>query len=58
VSDRLTAHGSDIVGTVTTDDSPAVAVAADVKAANLPIKDVATDDDPKIQGGIKGDDQT
>ncbi|GGT26194.1 sugar ABC transporter substrate-binding protein [Streptomyces tanashiensis] len=53
VSDLLTAHGSKINGIVTTAYNPAVAAAAGVKAANLPIKVVAIDDDPKILSGIK-----
>jgi ribose transport system substrate-binding protein len=53
VSDLLTAHGSQITGIVTTAYNPAVAAAAGVKAANLPIKVVAIDDDPKILAGIK-----
>ncbi|MEY9964864.1 ribose transport system substrate-binding protein [Streptacidiphilus sp. MAP12-16] len=53
VSDLLTAHGSEINGIVATAYNPAVAAAAAVKAANLPIKVVAIDDDPKILAGIK-----
>jgi ribose transport system substrate-binding protein len=53
VSDLLTAHGSEINGIITTAYNPAVAAAAGVKAANLPIKVVAIDDDPKILAGIR-----
>ena len=53
VSDLLTAHGTQINGIVTTAYNPAVAASAGVKAANLPIKVVAIDDDPKILAGIK-----
>ncbi|MFI1769674.1 sugar ABC transporter substrate-binding protein [Streptomyces sp. NPDC020800] len=53
VSDLLTANGSKIKGIVTTAYNPAVAAAAGVKAAHLPIKVVAIDDDPKILAGIK-----
>jgi ribose transport system substrate-binding protein len=53
ISDLLTAHGSEVNGIVTTAYNPAVAAAAGVKAANLPIKVVAIDDDPKILAGIK-----
>ena len=53
VSDLLTAHGSQINGIVTTAYNPAVAAAAGVKDAKLPIKVVAIDDDPKILEGIK-----
>lgn len=53
VSDLLTAHGSKINGIVSTAYNPAVAAAAAVKAAKLPIKVVAIDDDPKILAGLK-----
>ena len=53
VSDLLTAHGSQITGIVNTAYNPAVASAAAVKAAGLPIKVVAIDDDPKVLAGIK-----
>ena len=53
VSDLLTAHGSQINGIVSTAYNPAVAAAAAVKSAKLPIKVVAIDDDPKILAGIK-----
>ncbi|MEY9886832.1 ribose transport system substrate-binding protein [Catenulispora sp. MAP5-51] len=53
VSDLLTAHGSQINGIVNTAYNPAVASAAAVKAAGLPIKVVAIDDDPKVLAGIK-----
>jgi ribose transport system substrate-binding protein len=53
VSDLLTAHGKQINGIVTTAYNPAVAAAAEVKSAKLPIKVVAIDDDPKILAGIK-----
>jgi ribose transport system substrate-binding protein len=53
VADLLTAHGSQINGIVSTAYNPAVAAAAAVKSAKLPIKVVAIDDDPKILAGIK-----
>ncbi|MFI1092593.1 sugar ABC transporter substrate-binding protein [Streptomyces sp. NPDC020917] len=53
VSDLLTAHGNQINGIVTTAYNPAVAAAAGVRSAHLPIKVVAIDDDPKIIAGIK-----
>jgi ribose transport system substrate-binding protein len=53
VSDLLTAHGSQLDGIVSTAYNPAVAAAAAVRSAKLPIKVVAIDDDPKILAGIK-----
>jgi len=53
VSDLLSAHGKEIQGIVTTAYNPAVAAADGVKAAKLPIKVVAIDDDPAILAGIK-----
>jgi ribose transport system substrate-binding protein len=53
VSDLLTSHGSKVDGIVSTAYNPAVAAAAGVKAAGLPIKVIAIDDDPKILAGIK-----
>jgi ribose transport system substrate-binding protein len=53
VSDLLSAHGKEIGGIVTTAYNPAVAAADGVKAAHLPIKVVAIDDDPTILAGIK-----
>lgn len=53
VSDLLAAHGSEINGIVTTAYNPAVASAAGIKAAGLPIKLIAIDDDPTIIAGIK-----
>ena len=53
VSDLLSAHGKEIQGIVTTAYNPAVAAADGVKAAKLPIKVVAIDDDPSILAGIK-----
>ena len=53
VSDLLSAQGGQINGIVTTAYNPAVAAAAAVKAAGLPIKVVAIDDDPTILAGIR-----
>jgi ribose transport system substrate-binding protein len=53
VSDLLSAHGKEINGIVTTAYNPAVAAAAGVKSAGLPVKVVAIDDDPQILAGIK-----
>jgi ribose transport system substrate-binding protein len=53
VSDLLSAHGKEIQGLVTTAYNPAVAAADGVKAAHLPIKVVAIDDDPSILAGVK-----
>jgi ribose transport system substrate-binding protein len=53
VSDLLSAHGKEIQGIVTTAYNPAVASADAVKAAKLPIKVVAIDDDPSILSGIR-----
>ncbi|MEV4312110.1 sugar ABC transporter substrate-binding protein [Actinocrispum sp. NPDC049592] len=52
-SDLLSSHGKEINGIVTTAYNPAVAAAAGVKSAGLPIKVVAIDDDPQILAGIK-----
>ncbi|GAB3879224.1 sugar ABC transporter substrate-binding protein [Kibdelosporangium lantanae] len=53
VSDLLSAHGKEINGIVTTAYNPAVAAAAGVKSAGLPVKVVAIDDDPQILAGIR-----
>lgn len=53
VADLLAAKGKQINGIVNTAYNPAVASAAAVKKAGLPIKVVAIDDDPTILGGIK-----
>jgi ribose transport system substrate-binding protein len=53
VSDLLAAHGKDINGIVTTAYNPAVAAAAGVKSAGLPIKVVAIDDDAEVLSDIK-----
>lgn len=53
VADLLAAKGKDINGIVTTAYNPAVAAAAGVKEAKLPIKVVAIDDDKSILAGIK-----
>jgi ribose transport system substrate-binding protein len=53
VSDLLSAHGKEISGIVTTAYNPAVAAAAGVKSAGLPIKVVAIDDDKQILAGVK-----
>ncbi|RSM71878.1 sugar ABC transporter substrate-binding protein [Kibdelosporangium aridum] len=53
VADLLSAQGKAINGIVTTAYNPAVAAAAGVKSAGLPIKVVAIDDDPQILAGIK-----
>jgi ribose transport system substrate-binding protein len=54
VADLLAAKGRQINGIVNTAYNPAVASAAAVKQAKLPIKVVAIDDDPTILAGIKG----
>jgi ribose transport system substrate-binding protein len=53
VADLLSAQGKTITGIVTTAYNPAVAAAAGVKSAGLPIKVVAIDDDPQILSGIR-----
>ncbi|MET0133160.1 MAG: substrate-binding domain-containing protein, partial [Kibdelosporangium sp.] len=53
VADLLSAQGNAISGIVTTAYNPAVAAAAGVKNAGLPIKVVAIDDDKQIIAGIK-----
>jgi ribose transport system substrate-binding protein len=53
VSDLLSAHGKQIKGIVTTAYNPAVAAAAGVKSAGLPVKVVAIDDDKQILAGIR-----
>ena len=53
VADLLAAKGSTINGIVNTAYNPAVASAAAVKQAKLPIKVVAIDDDPTILADIK-----
>lgn len=53
VADLLAAKGKQINGIVTTAYNPAVAAAAGVKKAGLPIKIIAIDDDPTILAGIK-----
>lgn len=53
VADLLAAKGSEIQGFVSTAYNPAVASAAAVAAAGLPIKVVAIDDDETILAGIK-----
>ena len=53
VADLLAAKGSQINGIVSTAYNSAVASAAAVKQDKLPIKVVATDDDPTIISGIK-----
>ncbi|MBM9506350.1 substrate-binding domain-containing protein [Actinacidiphila acididurans] len=53
VADLLAAKGSAIGGIVNTAYNPAVASAAAVKKAGLPIKVVAIDDDPTILADIK-----
>ncbi len=53
VADLIAAKGAQINGIVTTAYNPAVASAAAVKAAGLPVKVVAIDDDPTILGDIK-----
>jgi ribose transport system substrate-binding protein len=53
VADLLSAQGNSIQGIVTTAYNPAVAAASGVKAAGLPIKVVAIDDDATILAGIK-----
>jgi ribose transport system substrate-binding protein len=53
VADLLAAKGSQINGIVNTAYNPAVASAAGVKQANLPIKVIAIDDDPTIIAGVK-----
>jgi ribose transport system substrate-binding protein len=52
VADLLAAKGKTINGIVTTAYNPAVAAAAGVKEAKLPIKVVAIDDDKSILSGI------
>lgn len=54
VADLLAAKGTAINGIVNTAYNPAVASAAAVKRAGLPIKVVAIDDDPTILADIKG----
>ena len=53
VADLVAAKGSQINGIVNTAYNPAVASAAAVKQAGLPIKVVAIDDDPTIISDIK-----
>ncbi|MFE2425269.1 sugar ABC transporter substrate-binding protein [Streptomyces sp. NPDC059373] len=53
VADLLAAKGSTINGIVNTAYNPAVASAAEVKKAKLPIKVVAIDDDPTVLADIK-----
>jgi ribose transport system substrate-binding protein len=53
VSDLLAAKGSQINAIVNTAYNPAVASAAAVAQAHLPIKIIAIDDDPTIIAGIK-----
>lgn len=53
VADLLAAKGTQVNGIVTTAYNPAVAAAAGVKQAKLPIKVIAIDDDPTIIAGIK-----
>ena len=53
VADLIAAKGAQINGIVTTAYNPAVASAAAVKAAGLPVKVVAIDDDPTILGDLK-----
>ncbi|HEV3172501.1 MAG TPA: sugar ABC transporter substrate-binding protein [Actinocrinis sp.] len=53
VSDLLAAKGSQINAIVNTAYNPAVASAAAVAQAHLPIKVIAIDDDPTIIAGIK-----
>lgn len=52
VADLLAARGKDVQGIVTTAYNPAVAAAAGVKQASLPIKVIAIDDDKTILAGI------
>ena len=53
VADLLAAKGTQINAIVNTAYNPAVASAAGVKQAKLPIKVIAIDDDPTIIAGIK-----
>ncbi len=53
VADLLAAKGTQIQGIVNTAYNPAVASAAGVKQAGLPIKVIAIDDDPTIIAGVK-----
>jgi ribose transport system substrate-binding protein len=53
VADLLAAKGAQIQGIVNTAYNPAVASAAGVKQAHLPIKVIAIDDDKTILDGIK-----
>ncbi|HEX4221207.1 MAG TPA: sugar ABC transporter substrate-binding protein [Pseudonocardiaceae bacterium] len=53
VADLLAAKGSQINAIVNTADNPAIASAAAVKQAGLPIKVVAIDDDPTVIADIK-----
>ncbi|NUW32357.1 substrate-binding domain-containing protein [Nonomuraea sp. SMC257] len=53
VADLLAARGKEIGGIVSTAYNPAVAAAAGVKKAGLPIKVVAIDDDPEILRAIR-----
>ncbi|GAA2738231.1 sugar ABC transporter substrate-binding protein [Pedococcus aerophilus] len=53
VADLLAAKGKDVNGIVTTAYNPAVAAAAGVASAKLPIKVVAIDDDSSIIKGIE-----
>lgn len=53
VADLLAAKGSQINAIVNTAYNPAVASAAGVKQANLPIKVIAIDDDPTIIAGVR-----
>jgi ribose transport system substrate-binding protein len=53
VADLLAAKGTQINGIVNTAYNPAVASAAGVKQAGLPIKVIAIDDDPTIIAGVK-----
>ena len=53
VADLLAAKGSQINAIVNTADNPAIASAAAVKQAGLPIKVVAIDDDPTVIADVK-----
>jgi ribose transport system substrate-binding protein len=53
VADLLAAKGTQINAIVNTADNPAIASAAAVKQAGLPIKVVAIDDDPTVIADIK-----
>lgn len=53
VADLLAAKGSQINAIVNTADNPAIASAAAVKQAGLPIKVVAIDDDPTVIADIR-----